>query len=241
MTYMNKTCDNAAQDQWSALYLKMACVLTETYGVNGKGVVREGVCKYAAALAQERKNALLAAGMKTNLKTFFSCGFGLPCGDRAKHEWIRNTEQEMFVTIAACPYAECWKGDTHEIGRMFCEEYYHALVHEGTSEKAQINLGYTMLNGRDDSCRLSVYLRPANVPAPQRAQCFPGFDPECGDSAECLDYTPDYQRQKHTLVKSFLSAAEERMGADCVELVRSTVKAYGKETGDEDLLAALEA
>lgn len=241
MMYVSKPCDNVAQDQWAALYLQMARALTEAYGVNGKGVVREGVRKFAAHMAEERKNALLAVGMKTNLKTFFSCGFGLPCGDRAKREWIRNTEQEMFVTVAACPYAECWKGENHEIGRMFCEEYYHALVHQGTSEKAQINLGYTMLNGRDDSCRLSVYLRPANVPAPQRAQCFPAFDPECGYTAESLDYMPDYQKQKRTLLKSFLAAAEERMGADCVETVRSAVNTYVQQTGDEAILTALEA
>lgn len=156
-------CNDHQQDQWSALYLKIACRLVDTYALDGKAIVREGVRRYACRMAEGRRQALLAANCKTNLETFFADGFGLPCGERTGKEWIRHTEQEMFVTVCTCPYAQAWD-EREEVGRMFCEEYYPALVHAGTSEKAQINLGYTMLNGRDNTCRLSVYLRPANVP-----------------------------------------------------------------------------
>ena len=154
MKHVVKACDNQAQDQWATLYLHMAQELVHRHTLEGKAIVREGIRKFAAKTAQERREALFAAGCKANLETFFSHGFGLPCGDRTQKEWIRHTEQELFVNIAACPYAECWNGETHEIGRMFCEEFYPSLVHAGTSEKAQINLGHTVLDGRSDYCRL---------------------------------------------------------------------------------------
>lgn len=240
MKHVVKLCDNRAQDQWAALYLQMARDLAACHGVEGKAVIREGVRKFAAAMARERRAALLSAGCKANLETFFSCGFGLPCGDRTQKEWIRHTEQEMFVNIAACPYAACWGGENHEIGRMFCEEYYPALVHAGTSEKAQINLGHTMLSGRDDYCRLSIYLRPANLPAPQRGECFPAFDPASPSPGHELAYTPDFARQKLLLIDSFLGAAGERAGEECVQAICAAVRAYAGEHDDPAVLEALE-
>lgn len=241
MNHVVKPCDNRAQDQWAALYLQVARALAHRHGVEGRAVVREGVRKFAATLARERRAALLSAGCKANLETFFSCGFGLPCGDRTQKEWIRHTEQELFVNIAACPYAACWGGENHEIGRMFCEEFYPALVHAGTSEKAQINLGHTMLSGRDDYCRLSIYLRPANLPAAQRAECFPAFDPDAPAPGHALDYTPDFAREKLLLIDSFLCAAGERSGEKCAQTIRAAVRDYAERCGDGDVLKALEA
>lgn len=241
MNHVVKPCDNRAQDQWAALYLQMARALALRHGVEGRAVVREGVRKFAATVARERRAALLSAGCKANLETFFSCGFGLPCGDRTQKEWIRHTEQELFVNIAACPYAACWGGENHEIGRMFCEEFYPALVHAGTSEKAQINLGHTMLSGRDDYCRLSIYLRPANLPAAQRAECFPAFDPDAPAPGHALDYTPDFAREKLLLIDSFLCAAGERSVEECAQTIRAAVRDYAERCGDGDVLKALEA
>ena len=40
-------CNDHQQDQWSALYLKIACRLVDTYALDGKAIVREGVRRYA--------------------------------------------------------------------------------------------------------------------------------------------------------------------------------------------------
>ena len=230
MKHQVKLCDNAAQDLWAYLYFSVACALVDAYGMLGKGVVREAVRKFAAKTARGRRETLLAAGCKTNLETLFHDGFGFPCGDRSRREWIRHTEQETFVNVVACPYAQRW-AERPAVGRMFCEEYYPVLVQEGASEKAQINLGYCMLNERDDSCRLSIYLRPANVPAPLRAQCFADFDPEA-KRLPTPDYTPDFEKARADLLESFIASAEERMDSECVELVRGAAKTYAESHDD---------
>jgi hypothetical protein len=231
MKHQVKLCNNAAQDSWADLYFSITCALVDTYEMLGKGVVREAVRKFAAKVGLARKETLLAAGCKTNLKTFFHDGFGFPCGDRSKREWIRHTEQETFVNVVSCPYAQRWMARP-ALGRMFCEEYYSVLVHEGTCEKAQINLGYTMLNDRNDYCRLSIYLRPANVPMSMRGQCFPEFDPEA-KNMPLPDYTPDFETAKVHLLQGFIASAEERMDDDCVNLVYSTARAYAQKHGDK--------
>lgn len=230
MKHQVKRCDNTAQDSWADLYLSIARALVDTYEMLGKGVVREAVRKFAGKVGLARKETLLASGCKTNLETFFHDGFGLPCGDRSKREWIRHTEQETFINVVSCPYAQRWM-EHPALGRMFCEEYYPVLVHEGTCEKAQINLGYTMLNERDNYCRLSIYLRPANVPMLLRKQCFLEFDPEA-KQIPLPDYTPDYETAKVHLLQSFIASAEERMDDDCVKLVYSTAGAYAQKHGD---------
>ena len=240
MKHVVKACDNQAQDQWATLYLHMAAELVHRHPLEGKAIVREGIRKFAAKTAQERREALFAAGCKANLETFFSHGFGLPCGDRTQKEWIRHTEQELFVNIAACPYAECWNGETHEIGRMFCEEFYPSLVHAGTSENAQVNLGHTVLDGRSDYCRLSIYLRPANLSAAQRPLCFPEFDLESPAPARALDYIPDFAPQKTRLITAFLLAARERGSEDCLNTIHAAVQSYAGKYGDPAVLKALE-
>ncbi|MEA4849052.1 MAG: L-2-amino-thiazoline-4-carboxylic acid hydrolase [Clostridiaceae bacterium] len=238
MKHEIKLCDNQAQDQWAALYLKMACALADKYGMHGKGVIREGVRRYAAVMAKQRNQQLINTDNKTNLETFFDGGFGLPCGNRARKEWIKHSEQELRVNIVSCPYADYWGGDTREIGRMFCEEYYPVLVHAGISEKAQINLGYTMLNGRDNSCCLSIYLRPANLCTEQRRCCFKEFDSDWNSPSREAEYTPNFEEQKSILFQAFLASAQECMHQDCVDLIKKAAADYAAEN-DDDVIAKL--
>lgn len=236
MKHVVKPCDALAQDQWSMLYLAVARKLVDTFQMEGRGAVREGVRQYAAALARERKAALLDSGCKTNLETLFADGFGFPCGERSRKEWVRNTEQELFLTVAQCPYADVWGAQDPELGRMFCEEYYPVLVHEGTSEKAQINLGLCMLNGRDECCRLSFYLRPANVSAEKRAECFPDFDIAHTKDAELPPYTVDYGEWKLRLLSSLRNAAAERIGSSGAAAVCAAAQSYATEQNDAAVL-----
>ena len=239
MRHTIKTCDNRAQDQWATLYIAMAKSLIAEYALEGKGIIREGVRRYARGLAKERKTALLESGCKTNLETFFTDGFGFPCGDRCHKEWIRCTDQELFLNVVRCPYADTWSDDAM-VGRMFCEEYYPVLVHEGISEKAQINLGMCLLSGRDNICRHSIYLRPANLPPEKRAECFSSFDITCSAVSPAPDWTPDYDALKLRLVNAFVSAAADKLGQDCANKVLACVKVYAQTENDVFLSAHLE-
>lgn len=236
MKHEIKPCDNLCQDQWAKLYLQLSTALITSFGIDGKATVREGVRIFASHVASHRKEELLAAGCKTNLETFFADGFGFPCGDRCHKEWIRHTEQELFINIISCPYALWWNGKNHEIGRMFCEEYYPVLVHTGTSEKAQIDLGYCMLNGRNNTCRLSLYLRPANVPEAKRAECFPEFDMIQNAKAEVPPYTPDYDVLKKDIITSFIAASQKFISdGNGEKLILESVKKYVADNHDESI------
>ena len=240
MRHAVKLCDNTSQDQWASLYITIAKAIIAEYGLEGKGVIREGVRRYAAELAKERKCTLLESGYKTNLETFFTDGFGFPCGNRCRKEWIRNSEQELFLNVVQCPYADLWNKEDSEIGRMFCEEYYPVLVHEGTSEKAQINLGMCLLTGRDNICRHSLYLRPANVSAEKRAECFPAFDVCYTPPASFPVWTPDYNKMKVQLIEALKSAALDKLGQDCVNSLIKAVASYATHENDSFIAGLLE-
>ena len=201
-------CDNRLQDEWAEQYLSMAQILTQKFGIEGRAIVREGVRRYADALAQSRKKEILETGNVTNLETVFTCGFGFPCGERTSKEWIECSAEQFFINIITCPYHNYWANrGALDLGIMFCEEYYPILVHGSTSQRAQINLGNTLMNGRDDFCRLSCYLRPANLTPPERAECFSAHRLSGDKPKNIPPYVPDYTKFKELLYDAFCQAA----------------------------------
>ena len=220
------TCDNRLQDGWAECFLAMARTLNDRFGIEGRAVVREGVRRYAAVLGTRRRAELLETGNKANLESVFSCGFGLACGEHSRKEWIRCTEQEFFFNVLSCPYSDFWMArDATDLGIMFCEEYYPALVHAATSEKAQINLGHTMINGRENFCRLSFYLRPTNLDPAQRAECFPEHDLSGKEPGPLPSYSPDYAELKKLLYETFRQAARDLQGEAAVAALEEVLRA----------------
>ncbi len=221
MKHAIKECDNRAQDAWAELYIRLAVLLNERFDLSGRAAIREAVRRYAREIGSSRRQELLAAGCPVNIETLFADGFGFPAGDRCRREWIRHTEEELFLNVASCPYADIWSAKDAALGRMFCEEFYPVLLHSGTSERAQNDLGQTLLSGRDNICRISMYLRPANLSPSQRAEMFPSFDDSKHVSDPAPAYIPDYEKCKDLLRSCFLSAAQDMIGTEAVDAIRS--------------------
>ncbi len=218
-----KECDSRAQDSWAELYMKLAVLLNDRYALDGRSVIREAVRRYAREIGSARRQELLTAGCHVNIETLFAQGFGFPAGAHCRKEWIRHTEEELFLNVAACPYAAVWSRKDAALGRMFCEEFYPVLLRSGTSEKAQNDLGQTLLSGRDNICRISMYLRPANLSGEQRAEAFPEFDAANDKPDRIPEYVVDYEGLKDILLSCFISAARDILGEDAVGAIKSVL------------------
>lgn len=53
-------------------------------------------------------------------------------------------------------------------------------------------------------------------------------------------YLPDFEAQKRWLYKSFLSAAQERLGAECAAAVQAWAREYSAENDDAGFLKMME-
>ncbi|MCI8510392.1 MAG: L-2-amino-thiazoline-4-carboxylic acid hydrolase [Lachnospiraceae bacterium] len=202
--------------QFAALYLAFARTLTETNGIKGKAAIREAVRGYGKRLGQLKREQMLQSGYKPNLRFIMDKNWGVPCGRGAVREWLCREEEELFVNILSCPMAAVWETEPL-LGQMYCEEFYPAYVKAAVSEKAQINLGKTLLNEGDEFCRLSVYLRPANLCEKERRELFPKFDAAfCND-----DKKPLPELTEEVRCRLFLEAARaacEATGTDAAFL-----------------------
>jgi len=173
----NISCNEKGQALWAGYYIAAAERLCSAFDVRGRAALRDAIRMYAAIKGEKRLEFLLAHGRKPNLRNLFCQGGPFPCGPGCVKEWIRVTSQEVFVNVANCPYADMWNGmGKSELGKIFCEEYYPAYISAAASDKAQINMGRILVNEGDTFCRLSIYLRPANLSEAQREFFFEEFD-----------------------------------------------------------------
>lgn len=215
-------CCDSAQDAWSDYYISAAGALSESYGMTGRAAARDAIRLYAEMLGRERREFLLKHGRKPNLYNIFLHGGPLPAGCRTRKEWIRHTSQEVFVNISSCPCAECWLNrNKAETGKMFCEEFYPAYIFTAASPRAQVNVGRELVNEGDTFCRLSIYLRPANISVEERRIYFEEFDPDYTEpDGELPVQEADYAKLAATLESCFISCARARLGDEAAELVR---------------------
>ncbi len=210
MKFKKVLCDNDAQDMWANFFLKIADSLCQRFGMEGRGVVRDAVRMLGTTLGEERAQFLRSCNMKINLKNVFSLGGPIPCGDRTCKEWVDCSPEQVLVNIISCPYADCWlKAEKAAIGRMYCEEFYPAYLHAACGSTTQINVGKQLVNEGDDMCRLSVYLRPANLTKAERYAQFDQFDPHYIRPDNQPEEVPDYKRRV-SLFKEYVMTAAER-------------------------------
>ena len=231
-------CDNQAQDRWADYYLTTAKGLGERFGMLGRAAVRDAIRMFAQLQGQHRRDFLVEHGYKPHLANLFGLGGPLPCGDRCIKEWIRVSPQEVFVNVAQCPYALRWNAAGEpEVGKMFCEEYYPAYVHQAASEKAQINTGRELVNEGDTYCRLSVYLRPANLPEKQRGELFEEFDPSMGlpPKEACPLQPVDYNQWILELHTCFVTCAQQRLGQEGLEWTETLSRPFLAENNMNNL------
>ena len=171
-------CGRAESNQFARLFIDIASALVKESEFEGKIALRQAIRMYGGTIGRMRKEFMINAGQKTNLKHAFDDGWGIPCTrDGAVREWIEKSEEQLFVNILECPFARVWNEEDAELGHAFCEEFYPAYIKAASNEKAQINLGKTLTNEGDEFCRISCYLRRTNMSQDENAVCFPDCDP----------------------------------------------------------------
>ena len=179
---------------FAELYRSTASALVAQYGFQGKVMLRQCIRHYGTRLGQFRRELLICAGQKTNLKHVFDCGWGLSCGSGAVREWIERSEQQLRVNVLSCPFAQVWLESDPELGHAFCEEFYPAYVKAAADPNTQINVGKTLLNEGDEFCQISCYLRPSNLEPQRRQACFAEYDHLYQDRPWSDTYLKDSQR-----------------------------------------------
>lgn len=170
-------------DAWALLYSCIAQALDQKFGADGRSVLRRSIRGYAAERGSRRKDELRAESLSVDLRNLCTAGCDFPIDHRTEVEWIKTAPQELFANVAHCPMAKLW-ADTgvSDLGCIYCEEFYHAYFKSALFHKVQVNLTQMMTHERDELCRFSLYLRPANLDETQRAVCFRegrGFGREC--------------------------------------------------------------
>ena len=164
-------------DNFSRQFIYHARPLIDNFGLRGEKAVREGVRRYGRERGHALRMQHLKQGFKINLNTIFGGHYDLPADPRVDKNTLVLNEQVRRALVFACPIADVWAdmGAT-EIGRIYCEEFHHAMW--GTyASGAQINLTQTLTQEGDDRCNFSVYQRPANIESPELlAEAFPEYD-----------------------------------------------------------------
>ena len=173
-------------DAWAMLYGAVGAALNQRFGAEGRSVLRQSVRDYAVQRGIKRREELQRQGYNVNLKTLFQYRPDFAGDHRMVVEHIRLEEQRMFANVLYCPMAKTWHScHCSAIGEIYCEEFYHAYFKAALTPKCQVNLTQTLTNGRDNICRLSCYLRPANLDVEERRVGFENMDaPACaGETA----------------------------------------------------------
>ena len=225
MKFKKVPCDDHAQDRWAEFYLKTADGLSQRFGMEGRGIVRDAVRMLGVTLGEERAEFLKNCSMKINLQNVFTAGGPLPCGDRTCKEWLDCSPQQVLVNVLSCPYADCWlKAGKAAVGRMFCEEFYPAYLHAACGCTTQINVGKELVNEGDDMCRLSVYLRPANLTEAERCAQFDEFDPHYARPDGQPEDIPNYDHYIALFQEYLMTAAEKWLAQKGIDTVKELIK-----------------
>lgn len=158
---------------WAAMFLSLSRCIVDTCGRSGEGAIREAARALGAFHGDSARKRLVAARIPANLVAVFG-GESDPFSDpRFRVNVIRHDEQVFLCEVYTCPFADAWKeAGGRDLGHLYCEEYYHAVVRAFTKGKGQVNLSKSLTHQGDNHCRFSLYFRPANLDVSQRAECF---------------------------------------------------------------------
>lgn len=216
-------CDNAAQDKFAKTYIRIAKKFEEKFGLKGRIAIREGIKKFGCILGDKRRKQLIDARQKVNVETVMTGGGPLPCGLRTDKEWIHLNPQELFVNISSCPYADIWKKENAcRLGEMYCEEFYLAYYKAALGDKCQVNVGERITYEHEPiyhRCRLSIYLRPANMPPQARKMAFEEFDPLYEGTRQICYEEYDYNKMLELMITCLIEESQKVLGLDGEKLI----------------------
>lgn len=162
------------QDAWTLLFFHFCEEITRAFGEKGEMVIRGAVKAMGFYLGKRSMEELAAAGINTNLHSLFEYGACSACDPRAVFGPIREKEGQMRLwDVFVCPIAAFLnKRGASRYALYYCEEYLRAVVLSYTEGCGQLNLSKKLSCPRDVHCQFSAYLRPANLPQPQRERSF---------------------------------------------------------------------
>lgn len=173
------------QDSWSAMYVILARSVMDTLGRAGEGVLRESIRRFGRDRGLTNRQHHLDNNIKINLKSISAIECDCPGDPRFRENLLRLDEQVHLADVITCPLADLWiKYGEKDLGRIYCEEFYHAYFRAYCYDKAQVNLSKTLTHDGDNHCRFAVYFRPANLSEETRPKCFAEFDPRYEFSEE---------------------------------------------------------
>lgn len=209
-------------DAWAMLYGAVGTALDQRFGAEGRSVLRQSVRDYGALRGIKRKEELQRQGYNVNFKTLLRHRPDFAADHRMLIEHICLDEQRMFANVLYCPMAQIWHGrHCSAIGGIYCEEFYHAYFKAALTPKCQVNLTQTLTNGRDNICRFSCYLRPANLDIEQRRVCF-----ESAGAPECAGKPANAAVKEHWFL--FLEACHKNvknmLGDDGLAAIRDVLR-----------------
>jgi len=227
MYELNELSTQNLLDGWSLLYAKLAKNIMDTLGRAGEGVIREAVRRYGHDCGLQRQKLHLEYNVKTNLSNLFF--FGTECNGncnndcnsyfhydpRFRHQLQHLGEQAYLNDVITCPIADFWdlRGEK-QLGRFFCEEFYHAMVSAYCYDISQTNISKTLTHEGDNHCRFAIYMRAANLSKNLRQQSYtqfdPGYQPPSPETLPALSVKERYKEMCLKMYYYFLETAAER-------------------------------
>lgn len=228
-------------DCWLKSYVHMARKLTDTFGIEGEAVLRQGIRNFGKDRGETLRNEQLALGMKINMLNLWT-NYDLPDDPRFKRNKIRLTEEERISETLECPMASMWIGmGAKEWGAIYCDEF-HPSMFAGYHPGIVTNLGETLTHDTDDHCHFALYLRPGNLTPEERKQSFPAYDPAY-DASKVGVYVRRSARDGYNMltIKLYTHLAKEILavfGPEGEEVVRSALKEWAEDCWDHLAKAA---
>ncbi len=149
------------------------------------------------------------------------------CYDSPRHDAeggqitvYKLNESECVHVDHFCPSADLWiKLGARHLGEMLCEES-HLANFQAYMPECQLNLSPTLTQEGGKLCSFHTFLRPANMSAERRRECFTAYDP---------DFKGD-RRDEYALTSN-----REAWADKCIKMLYWFYQAAKEHTGDEGL------
>lgn len=222
-------------DIWLKMYVYIARVMVEEYGIEGEAALRRGLRNFGHDRGKTLRNEQLALGMKINMYNLWTY-YDLPGDNRFKRNKIRLNTQERISQTLVCPMANMWINmDAKKLGAIYCDEFHPAMF-EGYNPKITTNLGETLTHDTDDHCHFALYLRPANMTPEERKEAFEEFDPSFDKNA-VGQYVMRTAREGYNMltIKLYYHLVKETIenfGEGSIEKIATATKLWARDSAE---------
>lgn len=207
------------QDSWSAMYVIIARSIMDILGRAGEGVLRESIRRFGRDEGLSVNRYHQNNNIKINLENFFTVRCRCLEDPRFRANIQCFDEQVRLMDVITCPMADLWnRYGENDIGRFYCEEFYHACFGAYCYDRVKVNISKTLTQDRDNHCRFALYFRPANLPEELRSKCFREFDPDYklpeAFGVRCADAKQSFTSLWLKMYYYMLEVAGERYGME---------------------------